>query len=171
MVDIPGPTLHGQPRQSDHKNGFPLPHLTLAKPDDLDRLDTLVASHHAEMEIAQDAQTRRAALGALLDGAPHGAAYLIGPVRAPIGYVVLSFGWSIRQGGMTATLDEVFIRPGVRNRGIGAEVLTSLPKALKGAGLKALHVETPRAATRPQSLYRRMRFHPRDDVLILTREV
>lgn len=171
MVDIPRLKSHGISGHSHRKSPPQLPNLTLAKPDDLDRLDALVATHHAEMEIAQDAQTRRAALSALLDGAPHGAAYLIGPVRAPIGYVVLSFGWSIRQGGMTATLDEVFIRPGVRNRGIGAEVLTSLPKALKGAGLKAIHVETARAAARPQSLYRRMRFQPRDDLLILTREV
>ena len=148
-----------------------MPNLTLAKPDDLDRLDTLVASHHAEAGIAQDASARREALLALLEGAPHGAGYRIGPVRAPIGYVLLSFGGSVRQGGMTATLDELFIRPSVRNRGIGAEVLTSLPKALKGAGLKVMHVETPRDQPRPRSLYQRMRFHPRDEVMILSRDV
>lgn len=115
--------------------------LTLARPDHLAQLLPLVAAFHADAGISGDDKTREAALRPLLDGSPHGAVYLIGPARAPIGYIALGFGWSIRSGGLDGRIDELFVRAGVRGRGIASEVLRSLPKALAGAGLKALHVE------------------------------
>lgn len=143
--------------------------LSLAKSDDLDRLDRLVADFHRERGIAQDDDTRRAALAPLLEGSPHGAIYLFGPGRAPIGYLILSFGWSVERGGLEGMVDELYIRPGVRGRGIGAEVLSSLPKALAGAGLRALHAEVDRDDTRTQDFYRRARFAPRDRAMLMTR--
>ncbi|MDZ7710945.1 MAG: GNAT family N-acetyltransferase [Roseovarius sp.] len=141
--------------------------LTLAKPDDLDRLLPMVASRHGEAGQAQDEAARRAALGPLLDGSPHGAIYLIGPPRAPIGYVALSFGWSLAAGGLTGRIDEMHIRRAVRGRGIGAEVLGSLPRALAGAGLRALEVEIGREDTRTRALFTRQRFQALEDRVTL----
>ena len=143
--------------------------LTLAKPDDLDRLTRLVTDFHTEQGIKQDAETRRAALAPLLEGSPHGAAYLIGPSRAPIGYIIVCFGWSVEFGGMDGFVDELYIRPAVRGRGIGSEVLMSLPKALAGAGLKALHLEVKSEDDRTQRFYRKLRFQPREGYSLMTR--
>src|SRR5690606_19389591 len=107
---------------------------TLAKPDHLDRVLPLIAAFHAEIGIAQDDATRHAAALPLLAGSPHGAIYIAGPVRAPIGYAIVSFGWSMEFGGLDGILDEIYIRPGVRGRGIGANMLSALPLALAGAG-------------------------------------
>jgi len=137
-----------------------LTQLTLARADDLDRLSRLVGDCHAERGIDQTEEGRRAALAPLMEGSPHGAVYLIGPGRAPIGYVVLVFGWSLAQGGLTGTVEEIYIRPGVRQRGIGSEVLTSLPKALAGAGLIALHAEPDRGDERAHRFFSRLRFVP-----------
>ncbi|WP_306153301.1 N-acetyltransferase [Roseovarius sp. MMSF_3281] len=145
--------------------------LTLAKPDDLDRLTRLVTDFHAEQGITQDEATRSAALAPLLDGCPHGAAYLIGPGRAPIGYIIVCFGWSVEFGGMDGFVDELYIRPAVRGRGIGSEVLMSLPKALAGAGLKALHLEVKTDDERAQRFYRKLRFQPREGYSLMTRVV
>lgn len=145
--------------------------LTLAKPDDLDRLARLVTDFHAEQEIDQDEDTRRAALAPLLEGCPHGAAYLIGPGRAPIGYIIVSFGWSVEFGGMDGFVDELYIRPAVRSRGIGSEVLMSLPKALAKAGLKALHLEVRAEDDRAHRFYRKLRFQPREGYTLLTRKI
>ncbi|MFK7753550.1 MAG: GNAT family N-acetyltransferase, partial [Sedimentitalea sp.] len=68
--------------------------LHLAKPDDLERLLTLITAFHAEEGIDSTAQSRESGIAPLLEGIPHGAAYLVGPTRAPIGYVVVTFGWS-----------------------------------------------------------------------------
>lgn len=142
--------------------------LHLARPEDIDRLLPMVAAFHAEQGIDTTDATRRAGLEPLLDGSPHGVAYLIGPQRAPIGYVVISFGWALEFGGMDGFVDEIFIRPGVRGRGIGSEVLTSLPKALAGAGLKALHLEVDRKDSQTRRLYSRLRFQERESYMLMT---
>jgi len=143
--------------------------LTLAKPDDLERILRLVADFHVEEDITQDDATRRAAVLQLLEGSPHGAIYLIGPARAPIGYVAVTFGWSIELGGMDGFVDEIYIRPAVRGRGIGTEVLINLPKALAGAGLKALHLEVDRENETARRLYEKMHFSPRARYMLMTR--
>ena len=97
------------------------------------------------------------------------AIYLAGPRRAPIGYLILSFGWSVKRGGLEGVIDQFFIRPGVRGRGIGSEILNALPNALAGAGLKALHLEVARNDARARAHCERMRFEPREPYLRMTR--
>ncbi len=143
--------------------------LRLARPDDLDRLMALVAAFHSESGIAQEDEKRRGALAPLLDGIPHGCIYLIGPGRAPLGYIVLTFGWSVEFGGMDAFVDEIYIRPAVRGRGIATEVLQDLPKALAEAGLTALHLEVDRTNETAQKLYLRSGFKPRDRYMLMSK--
>lgn len=131
----------------------------------------MVGDFHAEEGIAQDDATRRGALLPLLEGSPHGAVYLAGPARAPIGYVVICFGWSVEFGGMDGFVDEIYIRPAVRGRGIGSEILMSLPKALAGAGLKALHLEVARDNDRARKFYEKLHFVPRENYVLMTRKL
>lgn len=145
--------------------------LNLAKSADFDRLNQLVGDFHSEVGITQDADTRRDALMPLLEGSPHGAAYLIGPGRAPIGYIIIGFGWSVEFAGMDGFIDEFYIRPGVRGRGIGSEVLRQLPKALASAGIKALHLEVDQDNHRAQNLYGRLRFEPRRNYMLMSRKL
>ncbi|MFC3615817.1 GNAT family N-acetyltransferase [Lutimaribacter marinistellae] len=143
--------------------------LHLAKPDDLERVLALVTAFHAEEGLDSTDEARRAALLPLLEGIPHGCAYLIGPARAPLGYVVITFGWSLEFGGMDAFVDEIYIRPAVRGRGIATEVLISLPKALSKAGVKALHLEVDRENEIAQRLYARAGFKLRDRYVLMSR--
>lgn len=143
--------------------------LRLARPEDLDRLMGLVAAFHSEAGIDQDHEYRRAALAPLLEGIPHGCIYLIGPGRAPLGYIILTFGWSVEFGGMDAFVDEIYIRPAVRGRGIATEVLHDLPKALSDAGLTALHLEVDRTNESAQKLYLRTGFKPRERYMLMSK--
>jgi ribosomal protein S18 acetylase RimI-like enzyme len=143
--------------------------LTLATPDHFDRLAPLVAAFHAEQGLAIGDDARAAALMPLLKGIPHGAVYLLGPPRAPIGYIVVTFGWSIASGGMDGMVDELYVRPGVRGRGVASEVLISLPRALAGAGLKALHLAVGADNVGAQRLYTRAGFRLRDGDHLMTR--
>ncbi len=143
--------------------------LHLAGPDDMDRLLSLTQAFHAEMGIETDADHRSRALAPLLDGSPHGAVYIIGPQRAPVGYVIICFGWSLEFGGMDGFVDEIYIRPAVRGRGMASDVLYSLPRALKEAGLTALHLEVDRNDEAAQRLYRRAHFAPRERYMLMTR--
>lgn len=143
--------------------------LHLATLDDLDTLEPLVASYHAFEDIRTTEEERRASLAALLEGLPHGMIYLIGPRRAPVGYIALSMGYSIELGGPDAIIDEFYIREKVRGRGMGSEVLLTLLPALREHGIKALHLEVDRENARAQKLYRRAGFELRDKYALMTR--
>ena len=143
--------------------------LHLAGPDDLPKLIKLVSAFHDEQQIVQDDDARAAGLAPLLEGSPYGVAYLIGPKSAPIGYIVVTFGWSVEFGGMDGFVDEIYVRPGVRGRGVATEVLLALPRALAGSGLKALHLEVDRADSATRRLYEKTGFQPRERYMLMTR--
>lgn len=136
--------------------------LHLATPDDLDRLLPMVAAYHTFEGIDRSEAQRRAALAPLLDGSPHGAVWLIGPRIGPVGYIVVTFGWSIEFGGLDGFIDEFFIREGVRGRGMGSEVLTALLPQLAQAGMTGLHLEVSPDNARAQKLYAAHGFNKRD---------
>lgn len=144
---------------------------TLAKPEHLEKLLSLVAAFHVEEGIELSDEARRAGIAPLLDGIPHGLAYLIGPARAPIGYVIITLGWSVEFGGLDAIIDEIYVRPGVRGRGIASEALLALPNALSGGGVKAIHLEVDRDNAVAQKLYARAGFRPRDNYMFMSRKL
>lgn len=142
--------------------------LHLAGPDDLDRLLPMVAAYHAFEGLGGDDASRSAAVAPLLDGSPHGAVWLIGPRRAPVGYVAISFGWSIEMGGLDGVVDELFIRESVRGRGMGSEALGALVEELRQNGLKALHLEVAQDNDRAQRIYGRLGFRRREGRALMT---
>ena len=117
--------------------------ISLAGPDDLERVLGLMARLHEERRQTFDDAHRRAVTAPLLDGSPLGGVWLIGPQRAPLGYVMVGFSWSMRHGGLVGWLEEIFIRDQVRGRGIGTEVLHAVVVNLARADLKAMHVLLP----------------------------
>jgi len=145
--------------------------LTLAKPEHLDKLTALCAAFHADEGIGLSDEARRAGLAPLLEGLPYGVAYLIGPPRAPIGYIVVCFGWSVEFGGLDAIIDELYIRPGVRGRGIATEALIALPRALAEGGLRAIHLEVDREKEKAIKLYKRAGFAPREKYMFMSRQL
>ena len=145
--------------------------LHLATLDDLEKLLPLVADFHEGSGIDQSEEQRRDALSPLLRGEPYGAIYLIGPTRAPVGYVIITFGWSVEFGGLDAFIDELYIRPGVRGRGMGTDVLTALPNALSQAGVQAVHLEVDRNDDKAQRLYMRSGFDRRDRYMLMSRRL
>ena len=117
--------------------------LHLAREGDETRLLPMLRACHTELGLATEEWALREALMPILEGAPHGAVYIAGPARAPIGYAAISFGWSLAAGGLSAELDEIWVRPAIRGRGIGGELLSTLPRALTEAGLKRLRFQVP----------------------------
>lgn len=143
--------------------------LHLAKPEDLPKLLPLVASFHDHQGFNTTPEHQHDAILPLLQGSPHGAVWLIGPRRAPVGYVVVSFGWSVEYGGMHAIVDEIFVRSAVRKRGMGSEALNALAKALRDGGIRALHLEAKQSDDALKSFYHRAKFITRHGYAYMTR--
>jgi len=142
--------------------------LTLGKPEHLEKLFSLVTSYHAEVGITLSDEARLAGLTPLLEAIPHGVAYLIGPPRSPIGYTVVTFGWSLELGGMDATINEFYVRSGVRGRGVATETLQKLSKALGDARLVALHLQLNNIDDTNRRLFTRVGFTVRENHHVMT---
>jgi len=143
--------------------------LHLATPEDLPRLLPLVGALHDELGFGTDDAHRTAAITPLLEGSPHGAAWLIGPRKAPVGYIVITFGWSVEFGGLDGIIDELYIRRAVRGRGMGSEALNTLAQALKQGGMRALHLEVDSNDTQTRRFYARQHFKERDRYMFMSR--
>ena len=145
--------------------------LHLAQPEHLEQIMTLVATFQDEEGIDQSGENRRAALAPLLDGSPYGAIYIIGPTRAPIGIIIVTFTWSVEFGGMDGLIEALYIRPPVRGRGIASEVLIQLPKALADAGVRMLHLQVAHDNETAKRLFLRSGFKPDEAYLLMSRRL
>ena len=122
--------------------------ITLARAENRAALLGLVERRQSEAGAAPWADDDRAfhdrALAPLTEGGPEGAAWLIGPVRAPLGYAIVSFGWSLDAGGRVGWLEDIYIRPSVRRRGIAREVIHAIGVTLRRSDVRAIRIRLPR---------------------------
>lgn len=139
--------------------------------EDLPKLLPLVAGFHDHQGFNTTAEHQHDAILPLLQGSPHGAIWLIGPRRAPVGYVVVSFGWSVEYGGMDAIVDELYVRSAVRKRGMGSDALNALAKALSEGGIRALHLEANQNDETLKRFYQRAKFFTREGYAYMSREL
>ncbi|GGG59079.1 hypothetical protein GCM10011415_01130 [Salipiger pallidus] len=143
--------------------------LHLADLSDADKVVAMTLAFHAEQGFDSDEDHVRGAILPLLEGIPHGALWVIGPRKSPVGYVAVSFGWSLEFGGLDAVVDEIYVRPAVRRRGMGGDALHQLSLGLREGGIRAMHLEVARADEQAQRFYRRNRFALRDDYVFMSR--
>ncbi len=132
--------------------------LHLAGPDDAERLNNLAAAFHAEMGMDLSDDHRAKAVAEVCSGIPHAVAYLIGPRNAPLGYIILSMGFSLESGGLDCMIDEFFIRAKLRGRGIGSEALIAVAKMLSANGVKSIYLEVVANDEATQRLYAKLGF-------------
>lgn len=121
--------------------------ITLADADALPRILGLIERRETEAGAPEwddrESDRRGKMVAPLLQGGPEGAVWLIGPTRAPLGYAIVTFGWTTRQG-REAVLDDIYVRPSVRRRGIGREVVHAISVSLRAGGVRRLHARLPR---------------------------
>lgn len=145
--------------------------LHIAKPTDLPKLMPLVMGFQTELGISREETAVERAVIPMLEGSPYGVIYLMGPARAPIGYLALTFSWSLEFGGMIGTIDEFFVRPAIRGRGIGTEVLSELAKTIGSADVKALFLDVDEADEKSIRLYSKAHFQPRTRFKTMVRQL
>ena len=109
-----------------------------------------------------EAVARRAALQ-LIEEPRAGQIWLIESDRRPIGYVVLTIGFSLEFGGWHGFIDELFIEAGHRGSGLGTAAIRHLQAECARQGMTALLLEADLDNEGATRLYRRLGFqeHPR----------
>lgn len=96
-----------------------------------------------------------AALDALIADPANGRAFLILMDGVCVGYAALCFGFSLEFGGRDAFLDEFYVVPDARGRGVASRALDLLVDAARADRVQALHLEVMDGNERAAGLYGR----------------
>jgi ribosomal protein S18 acetylase RimI-like enzyme len=75
-----------------------------------------------------------------------------------VGYVVLTFGFSLEYGGLDAYVDELFVKPKFRGRGFASLALEFLTLKCQKLNVVALHLEVDVTNQMAKSLYAKLGF-------------
>jgi ribosomal protein S18 acetylase RimI-like enzyme len=120
---------------------------------DLGELLPLVEAFQREEGYAAGDAALREALAALLreDGA--GRVLIAREAGAPIGYAALCYGYSIEFRGRDAFVDELYVAPAQRGRGLGRALLRALEAEARAAGVRKLHLEVEQQNASARRLY------------------
>jgi GNAT superfamily N-acetyltransferase len=132
---------------------------------DLPLLERFVRAYYVEDGHTFREERQPAALAALVDGEPFGRAWLIRLGERPVGYVVLSWTFSIEAGGREACVDEFYLVPEVRHRGLGRRTLAPLEAEAMDLAVRRIFLEVERH-NRVIGLYRRAGYVDHDRFLM-----
>lgn len=126
-------------------------------PPALPILEPLVRAYYAEAGAAFGTAQQRA-LAVLAVDDSFGRAWLIKEGDAAVGYVVATLGFAVQHGGRDAFIDEIYVAPGYRGRGLGRAALTRAEIFLRDAGIGTVHLAIKPELPGAQALYRRVGF-------------
>ncbi len=107
----------------------------------------------------------RETLRQLLADPSAGRVFLIFDGEPCVGYVVLSFDFSLEFGGKNAWIDELFVGREFRGKGIGSKALDFALQAARECGAKVMHLEVNRGNP-AIDLYKRHGFEEHDRYLL-----
>lgn len=111
----------------------------------------------------------RAAVIQLLENDRAGRVWIAAGDEAPLGYVVLTFGYSLEHHGVVAFVDELFVAADSRGRGLGTSGLALAEAECGVRGVRTLQLEVERDNVAAQELYRRSGFKDHGRFLLTKR--
>ena len=124
-----------------------------ATPENVPQLVCMMDEFYDEAGFQLDHGRASNGFSALLADPSRGAIWIVSEDAQPAGYAVLTLRFSMEHGGLDAFIDDLFIRPAHRRRGLGRLVLQALFHDCRKRGVLALHVEVGRDNAPAQSLY------------------
>jgi len=105
-----------------------------------------------------DDEGARGALVRLMRDPSLGRLWMICDGQTPVGYVAVTFGYSLEFQGRDAFIDELFIAASHRGRGWGKRALRHTEAACREDGVNALLLEVTPDNTAAATLYRALGF-------------
>jgi len=84
-----------------------------------------------------------------------GQAWVFLDRETPVGYIVLTFGYSFEFHGRDSFIDELYIEPQYRRKGIGRRAMQFVEERARELGVNAIHLEVDQGNDAAAELYRR----------------
>jgi GNAT superfamily N-acetyltransferase len=145
------------------------PLLRLAREADLDAVLAMLADFYAEEGYPVDRAEIVRVLARLIDDPELGRLWLILERGEVVGYVAICFGYSLEYHGRDAFVDDFYLCPAARGKGLGHRVLEVVEPACRDLGVRTLHLEVERDNPAAQALYRKRGFRDNDRLLLSKR--
>ena len=120
---------------------------------DADAILALMREYYAFDHLVFDDIRARSALEDLIQHWSFGAVWLILSEDTPAGYIVLTFGYSLEFYGRFGLIDELYLQPAYRNRGIGKQAMGFVQEICHSAGIRVLRLEVERENLHAQEVY------------------
>jgi len=133
---------------------------------DLEAVLALHRAFFAEDGYPFQEEESRANLERLLGDPGLGRLWVMDDGGEVVGYLLLAFGFSLEFRGRDAFIDELYVAPACRGRGLGKRALALAAEACRELGVRALHLEVERYKESAQELYRRAGFVDHDRYLM-----
>lgn len=120
----------------------------------------LIAAQYDEHAIVRAPRELEAGIAGLVDHPERGAVLVAArPGHDDLaGLAVVSFTWTLENGGRTAWLDELYVTPGHRGSGLGTSLLEAVIAIADAEGCLAIELEVDHDHARAEALYQRYGF-------------
>lgn len=142
------------------------PQFRLANSADIDTIIEFMRQFYAIDDYPFEEQDACIALEDIVRDLSLGRVWLITVGEAAIGYIVVTFGYSLEYRGRDAFIDELFVIASHRNQGVGTKAIQFVLEACPVLGIRALHLEVERPNGAGQTLYRKFGFEDHDRYLM-----
>ena len=109
-------------------------------------------------KIKFDEPAARASFRQLLVLPAFGRTWLLCVENKPVGYIVLTIGFSLEFHGHDAFIDELYVEAAYRRRGFGRQAVAFVEQKAREMGVNAIHLEVDRGNDPAVELYRRMEY-------------
>jgi GNAT superfamily N-acetyltransferase len=128
----------------------------LAHLDDVAQLVELMTDFYAEAGYPLPAEAATRTFATLLADPRLGHVWMMEADGEPAGYVVLTVSFSMEYGGLRGFVDDLFVRPAFRGRGLAAAALAELRRTAEALGVRALLVEVGPQNDTARRVYQRL---------------
>jgi ribosomal protein S18 acetylase RimI-like enzyme len=142
--------------------------IRMATPSDIDMLIPLMRGYYRDDGLDFDEQSARMAMLRLLSEPQWGFVLLAEIEQVAVGYIVLCQSFSLEFGGNDGYLDELFVDPDFRGRGVAQRLVDALEVQALERGLVAVHLEVDRDNEVAQQLYAARDYDKRDRYFVMS---
>jgi ribosomal protein S18 acetylase RimI-like enzyme len=119
----------------------------------------LQRAFYRDEKYPYDAAAAEKAVRDLIANPSLGALFVVTEPERVEAYLVITFGYSLEFGGRDAFVDELYVAPTARKKGLGTSALDVAEQVCREAGVRALHLEVERTNLGAKSLYEKRGFY------------
>jgi ribosomal protein S18 acetylase RimI-like enzyme len=138
----------------------------LATEADAELLLAMMREYYVYDGHVYDEAKARVALLTFLCEPSFGGAWLTCDAETPVGYIVLTFGYSLEYPGRDAFIDEFYLRESHRGRGWGRRTLEFVENEAQASDVQSIHLEVVRTNVTANEFYRRAGYADHDHFLM-----